>query len=174
VRSAHQSRCKMTTDDNNGVISLGCWTSLSESNEETNLLFLVNGYEVSIKATQLRWILFMGYLPHKTRPVNKEKPATDPRLHHSLFVKPEAEYLSAHILSNLPCAQHIGDWLIDLINNESEMRNDFVISPIVKNYYLKLITSSKSTSSSQLLYFFYIVRDRQLSHCTIVCTVFCI
>jgi hypothetical protein len=132
VGSAHQSRCMMTTDDNNVVISLGCWTSLSESNEETNLVFPVNGYEVSIKATQLRWILFMGYLLHETRPVNKEKPAADPRLYHSLSVKPEAEYLLAHILSNLPCAQHGGNWSIDLINNESGMQNDFVISPIVK------------------------------------------
>jgi hypothetical protein len=119
-------------DDNNGVISLGCWTLLSESNEETNLVFLVNGYKVSIKATRLRWILFMGYLPHKTRPLNKEKPATDSHLHHSLFVKPEAEYLLVHILSNLPCAQNGGDWSIDLINNESGMRSDFVISPMAK------------------------------------------
>ncbi len=74
----------------------------------------------------------MGYLPHETRPVNTEKPATDPHLHRSLFVKLEAEYLSAHILYNLPFAQHGGDWLIDLINNESGMRNDFVISPAVK------------------------------------------
>jgi hypothetical protein len=114
------------------MISLGCWTSLSESNEETNLLFLVNGYKVSIKASRLMWILFMGYLLHKTRPANKKKPATDSRLHHSSFVKPEAEYLLAHILSNLPCAQNGGDWSIDLINNENGMRSDFVISPIAK------------------------------------------
>ena len=49
-----------------------------------------------------------------------------------LFVKPEAEYLLAHILSNLPRAQHGGNWSIGLINNENGMQSGFVISPIAK------------------------------------------
>jgi hypothetical protein len=99
----------------------------------------------------------MGYLLHETWPVNKEKPATDPRLHHSLFVKPKTEYLSVPILSNLPCAQNGGNWSIDLINNESGIWSDLVISPLAKKQSLKLIASSNSTSSSQLLYILYIV-----------------
>ena len=83
---------KPMQDDNNGVISLSFWTSLTESNKETNFVFLVSGFQVSIRATSLRWILFMGYLPHESRPANQQKPTTKHRLHHSLFVKPEAKH----------------------------------------------------------------------------------
>ena len=67
--AAGVSPSKPMHDDNNGIISLGCWTSLTESNAPVDLVFLVNGHEVSIRATKLRWLLFMGYLPHATRSV---------------------------------------------------------------------------------------------------------
>ena len=124
------SPSKPMHDDNNGVISLSCWTSLTESNAATDLVFLVNGFKVSLQASSLRWVLFMGYLPHETRPANIERPTQNPRLHHSSFVKPEAEYLSAHMLSNLPCKAGGGDWSMDFVNSKNGMRNDFVISPI--------------------------------------------
>ena len=52
----------------------------------------------------------MGYLPYETRFVDKKHPAQKAHLHHSLLVKPEAEYLTTHILSNLPSKEEmIGD-----------------------------------------------------------------
>ena len=45
------SPSKPVHDDNNRVISLSCWASLTESNEETDLAFLVSGFQVSIRAT---------------------------------------------------------------------------------------------------------------------------
>lgn len=54
--------------------------------------------------------IFMGYLPYETRFVDKKHPAQKAHLHHSLLVKPEAEYLTTHILSNLPSKEEmIGD-----------------------------------------------------------------
>ena len=126
------SPSKPMHDDNNGVISLSCWTSLTESDAATNLVFLINGFEVSLHASLLRWVLFMGYIPHETRPANSQQPPTDPRLHHSSFVKPEAEYLAAHILSNLPCKAGGGDWSMDFVNSKNGMQNDVVMSPILK------------------------------------------
>ena len=81
------SPTKPMHDDNNGLISLGCWTSLTKSDSEVDLVFIVDGKEVSIRVTALRSVLFMGYIPHETRSVDEKKPATKARLHHSSFVK---------------------------------------------------------------------------------------
>lgn len=126
------SPSKPMHDDNNGVISLSCWTSLTESDAATNLVFLIKGFEVSLQASLLRWVLFMGYIPHETRPANSQQPPIDPRLHHSSFVKPEAEYLAAHMLSNLPCTAGGGDWSMDFVNSKNGMQNDVVMLPILK------------------------------------------
>lgn len=67
-------------DDNNGVICLSCWTSITESDEPTNLVFLVNGYEVVLRASAQRSVLFMGYIPHETRPADPMRPATTARV----------------------------------------------------------------------------------------------
>lgn len=118
-------------DDNNGGISLSFWTSLTESDSDVELVFLINGKEVSIGATQLRWILFMGYLPHATRSVDEKRPAKKPHLHHSSFVKPEVEYLATHILSNLPSEKGGGDdWSLEFVNSANGLRDDFEIVPI--------------------------------------------
>jgi hypothetical protein len=119
-------------DDNNGVISLSCWTSLTVSNAEVDLVFLINGYEVSIRASELRWIFFMGYLPHESRSVFRNNPATEQRLHHSSFVKPEAEYLATHILSTLSCTPGGDDWSMKLVNSSTGMRKDITLVPIAK------------------------------------------
>jgi hypothetical protein len=74
----------------------------------------------------------MGYIPHETRPANSQQPPTDPRLHHSSFVKPEAEYLAGHILSNLSCKAGGDDWSLDFVNSKDGMQNDVVMSPILK------------------------------------------
>lgn len=126
------SPSKPMHDDNNGVISLSCWTSLTESDAATDLVFLIKGFELSLQASVLRWVLFMGYIPHETRPANSQQPPIDPRLHHSSFVKPEAEYLAAHILSNLPCTAGGDDWSMDFINSKNGMQNDVVMLPILK------------------------------------------
>lgn len=126
------SPTKPMHDDNNGLISLGCWTSLTESDAEVDLVFLINGKEVSIKATRLRWVLFMGFLPHESRSADKKCPAKKPRLHHSSFVKPEVEYLATHILSNLPCEQGGDDWSIDFVESVNGLRDDIEIVPIAR------------------------------------------
>ena len=97
-------------DDDNGVISLSCWTAVTEADTPTNIVFLVNGGEVILGVSESRWLLFMGYLPHETRPVNPRRPGTTTRVHHSAFVKPEAEHLAAQILSKLPCTANEGNW----------------------------------------------------------------
>ena len=97
-------------DDDNGVISLSCWTSMTEADTSTELVFLINGHEVVLCVSALRWVLFMGYIPHETRPADPTQPASTPRVHHSSFVKPEAEHLAAQVLSNLPCGEAGGDW----------------------------------------------------------------
>ena len=97
-------------DDDNGVISLSCWTAVTEADTPTNLVFLINGGEVMLGASASRWVLFMGYLPHETRPVNPRRPGTTTRVHHSAFVKPEAEHLAAQVLSKLPCTANGGPW----------------------------------------------------------------
>ena len=124
------SPSKPMHDDNNGIISLSCWTSLTESNAPVDLVFLVNGHALSIRATRLRWLLFMGYLPHETRPANQNCPATLPRLHHSSFVKPEVEFLATHILSNLPCTVGKENWSMDFVNSTNGLRDDIEIVPI--------------------------------------------
>ncbi len=112
-------------DDHNGVISLSCWTSVTESNAPTDLVFLVDGKEVIIRATALRWVLFMGYIPHETRAADVRNPANQPRLHHSSFVKPEVEYLATHVLSNLPCESGDCDWSMDFVNSKNGLRDNF-------------------------------------------------
>ena len=94
-------------DDDNGMICLGCWSSITEADTETDLCFLINGHEVFLRASAPRNVLFMGYIPHESRPADPSQPATKPRVHHSSFAKPEAEHLAASILSSLPCR---GPW----------------------------------------------------------------
>jgi len=109
------SRSKPMHDDDNGVISLGCWTGLTEADTPTDLVFVVNGAEVILGASALRWVLFMGYIPHETRPTDPTQPGSTARLHHSAFVKPEAEHLAAQVLSNLPCTPGGGSWTMDAV-----------------------------------------------------------
>jgi len=120
------SQSKPMHDDNNGVISLGCWTSLTESNVETDLVFVINGFEVSLSASKLRWVLFMGYLPHETRAKESHHNTVHkPRLHHSAFTKPDMEYAATHILSNLSCKDNNGDWIdwsMDFVDSSYGMR----------------------------------------------------
>ena len=104
------TRNKPMHDDDNGVISLSCWTSMTEADTSTELVFLINGHEVILGASALRWVLFMGYIPHETRPADPTQPGSTPRVHHSSFVKPEAEHLAAQVLSTLPCMEAGGDW----------------------------------------------------------------
>ena len=94
-------------DDDNGMICLGCWSSITEADTETDLCFLINGHKVFLRASAPRNVLFMGYIPHESRPADPSQPATKPRVHHSSFAKPEAEHLAASILSSLPCR---GPW----------------------------------------------------------------
>ena len=63
-------------DDDNGVISLSCWTSMTEADTLTELVFLINGHEVVLGVSALRWVLFMGYIPHETRPADPTQPAS--------------------------------------------------------------------------------------------------
>lgn len=134
--AAGVSPSKSMHDDNNGVISLGCWTSLTQSNAPVNLVFLVNSHEVSIRATmKLQWLLFMGYLPHETWSAVENNPATKPRLHHSSFVKPEAEYLATHILSNLPCGGD--DWSMDFVDSVIGIRDNIQLVPIQRKKKIK-------------------------------------
>ena len=98
-------------DDKNGMISLSFWTTMTEPEAPTELVFVMNGFEVKVRVRALRWVLFMGYIPHESRPVAPDShAATAPRLHHSAFNKPEAEHLATHILSNLPCRKGSGPW----------------------------------------------------------------
>lgn len=126
------SQSKPMHDDNNGVISLGCWTSLTVSDAATDLVFLIKGFEVSLQASKMRWVLFMGYLPHETRPANSQQRPVHPRLHHSSFTKPDVEYFAAHFLSNLPCEANGGEWSIDFVNSKNGMQNDIQIIPILR------------------------------------------
>ena len=61
-------------DDDNGVISLSCWTAMTESDTPTDVVFLLNGFEVKLRASALRFVLFMGYIPHETRPSDPNRP----------------------------------------------------------------------------------------------------
>jgi len=79
------SPSKPMHDDNNGVLSLSCWTSLTEADEPTCLVFSVNGHEVRIQASALRSVLFMGYIPHETRAANPMRRATTARVRNCLF-----------------------------------------------------------------------------------------
>ena len=124
------SPTKPIHDDNNGLISLGCWTSLTESDSEVDLVFIVDGKEVSIRVTRLRSVLFLGYIPHETRSVDKKNPANKARLHHSSFVKPEVEYLATHIISNLPCGEGGDDWSLDFVESANGLRDDIELIPI--------------------------------------------
>ena len=103
-------------DDDNAMISLGCWTSITEADTPTNLVFLINGCEVVLHASAFRSVLFMGYIPHETRPADPSTPPSVARVHHSAFAKPEAEHLAAHILSNLPCRPKGGDWSMTAVH----------------------------------------------------------
>jgi hypothetical protein len=106
------SPSKEVHDDDNAVLSLGCWTALTEADTPTNLSFLINGFEVFLRASAPRNVLFMGYIPHETKPAHPSQPATMPRVHHSAFAKPEAEHLAACVLSNLACYQGGGKWSV--------------------------------------------------------------
>ncbi len=126
------SPSKPMHDDNNGMISLSLWTSLTESDADVNLVFLVNGKEVAIGASRLRWVLFMGYIPHETSPTNPHIPAKKERLHHSSFVKPEVEYLATHVLSNLSSGCDGKDWSMDFVNSDAGLRDDVKLLPILR------------------------------------------
>ena len=76
-------------DDDNGAISLSCWTALTEADVATELVFVINGAEVVLEVKKLRWVLFMGYVPHESREADPSQPASTGRVHHSSFVKPE-------------------------------------------------------------------------------------
>ena len=107
---------KPTHDDNNGVISLSFWTSMTAPSKDTYLVFYINGQRVFLSVLALRWVLFMGHVPHETCTTHPEtgevaEGPDEPRLHHSGFAKPEVEHLAAHVLSNLPCARDdTGQW----------------------------------------------------------------
>ena len=104
---------------------------MTESDSEVlDLVFIVNGRKMSIGATRLRWVLFMGYIPHETRSVDEKKPATKARLHHSSFVKPEVEYLATHIISNLPCGEGEDDWSLEFVESVNGLRDDIELIPI--------------------------------------------
>ncbi len=108
-------------------------SSASVANATTDLVFLVDGKEVIIRATALHRVLFMGYIPHETRAADFRNPANQPRLHHSAFVKPEVEYLVAsHILSYLPCKPGGCDWSMDFVNLKNGLRDNFLIVPIAR------------------------------------------
>ena len=51
-------------DDNTGLISLGCWTSLTESDSEVDLVFIFNGRETLIYVTRLWAVLFLWDIYH--------------------------------------------------------------------------------------------------------------
>ena len=69
-------------DDNNSMISLGFWTNLTSPATPTNLVFLLNGHKVSLRATKHRFVLFMGYVPHETAPADPSQSSSEPRVHH--------------------------------------------------------------------------------------------
>ena len=120
-------------DDDNGVISPSCWTSMTEADTPTELCFLINGHDVFLRATALRSVLFMGYIPHETRPADPNKPPTTPRVHHSAFAKPEAEHLAAHILGKLPSS---GVWRVPSSRSEllrAEAFSEDSMRPILRN-----------------------------------------
>jgi hypothetical protein len=60
----------------------------------------------------------MGSLPHESRSEENNNQATEPRLHHSSFVKPEVEYLATQIFSNLRCKAGEGNWSMAFVNSE--------------------------------------------------------
>jgi hypothetical protein len=127
-----QAPFKPMHDDDNGVICLGCWTSVTEADQPVDLVFLINGVEVSVGASALRSVLFMGYIPHESRPRDPHRPATTPRVHHSSFVKPEAEHLAAHVLSKLPCKRGGGDWSMDQVHRlRAEAFEETSMKPIL-------------------------------------------
>ena len=105
-------------DDRNGMISLSCWTSMDEPQTATSLVFVLNGHEVSLRVSYLRWVLFMGYIPHETRacPGAATRYPPTARLHHSSFVKPDVEHLAVHVLSRLPCSATGGNWHLSATN----------------------------------------------------------
>lgn len=83
------ARTKPMHDDDNGAISLSCWTALTEADSATELVFVINGAEVVLEVKELRWVLFMGYVPHESREADQLNPGSTGRVHHSAFVKPE-------------------------------------------------------------------------------------
>ena len=83
-------------DDDNGAISLSCWTAMTESDSATELVFLIGGAQVVLKVKKLRWVLFMGFVPHESRWADPSKPGSAGRVHHSSFVKPEVGPRSPH------------------------------------------------------------------------------
>ena len=107
-------------DDNNAMISLGCWSNHTAPSAPTTLDFLLNGFRVGLRVTHHRWVLFMGYVPHETRPLDPAQAAAEPRVHHSSFAKPDAEHLATHILSKLPGTPNPDgthpDWTLDQVH----------------------------------------------------------
>ena len=65
-----------------------CWTALNESDAPTELVFLVNGAQIVFEIKPLRWLLFMGLVPHGSRNADNANPAKTGRVHHSSFNKP--------------------------------------------------------------------------------------
>jgi hypothetical protein len=63
-----------------GSICLSCWTSVTEADQATDLVFLVQGHELSLRASAKRWVLFMGYIPHESRASDCLSPATTARV----------------------------------------------------------------------------------------------
>ena len=128
------SPSKPKHDDDNGVICPGFWTSLTEADTPTNLVFVFNGFDVTLRASACRWALFMGYVPHITQPADPSQRATSARLHHSSFTKPAAEHLAAHVLSHLPCHQGGGDWTLNQVHRlRDEAFGEESLQPILKH-----------------------------------------
>jgi hypothetical protein len=125
---------KAMHDDNNGTISPSLWTNsnMTEPASPTLLVFVINGCEISVRVSALRWLMFMGYIPHETRPASPEQTCNEPRLHHSAFVKPDAEHMAAHIFSMLSCYSGGGPWKFNLVHRlRSEAFSGENLQPIL-------------------------------------------
>ena len=81
------------------TVSLSCWAGLNESDTPTELVFILNGAEVILEVSPLRWVLFMGFVPHESRPVDPNHPGTTDRVYHSSFTKPLVNWQQSLTLS---------------------------------------------------------------------------
>jgi hypothetical protein len=83
-----------------GSICLSCWTSLTEADQSTDLVFLVQGHELSLRASARRWVLFMGYIPHESRASDCLSPATTARVRICIRFPPFLSFLSLQLVSH--------------------------------------------------------------------------